>query len=72
MAASLYEYLYCPDPDIKKRLKQVFKKDTSGKYREVESEDVAIKPGSILNINPERAEKKDPFQESSGDVLSSV
>ncbi|XP_028282818.1 aquaporin-4-like isoform X1 [Parambassis ranga] len=72
MAAGLYEYLYCPDPDIKKRLKQVFKKDTSGKYREVESEDIAIKPGSIHNIDPERAEKKDPFQDSSGDVLSSV
>ncbi|XP_044076583.1 aquaporin-4 isoform X2 [Siniperca chuatsi] len=72
LAAGLYEYLYCPDLDIKKRLKQVFQKDTSGKYREVDTEDIAIKPGSIHTISDlEKAEKKD-FQDSTGEVLSSV
>ncbi|XP_072219869.1 aquaporin-4 isoform X2 [Leuresthes tenuis] len=72
LAAGLYEYLYCPDPDIKKILKQVFKKDPSAKYKEVETDDLAIKPGSIHNIDQEKAEKKDPLQDSTGEVLSSV
>ncbi|XP_030017219.1 aquaporin-4 isoform X2 [Sphaeramia orbicularis] len=69
LAAALYEYLYCPDPEIKQRLKQVFQKDQSGKYMEVEKEDIPIKSGSI---DLEKAEKKDPYQDSSGEVLSSV
>uniref|UniRef100_A0A3B4G3D6 Aquaporin-4 n=1 Tax=Pundamilia nyererei TaxID=303518 RepID=A0A3B4G3D6_9CICH len=56
LAAGLYEYLYCPDPEIKKRMKQVFKKDPTGKYREVEAGDIAVKPGSIHNINVEKAD----------------
>uniref|UniRef100_A0A3Q3B400 Aquaporin-4 n=1 Tax=Kryptolebias marmoratus TaxID=37003 RepID=A0A3Q3B400_KRYMA len=72
LAAALYEYLYCPDPEIKQRLKQVFKKDSSGRYKEVEPEEPVITPGSIHHIDLEKAEKKDPFRESSGEVLSSV
>nr|QRN45646.1 AQP4 [Bostrychus sinensis] len=68
IAAGLYEYLYCPDPEVKKRLKQVFQKDQSGKYKEVESEDITIKPGST---DMEKTEKKDPYNDT-GDVLSSV
>ncbi|XP_031591478.2 aquaporin-4 isoform X2 [Oreochromis aureus] len=56
LAAGLYEYLYCPDPEIKQRMKQVFKKDPSGKYREVETGDIAVKPGSIHNISVEKAD----------------
>ncbi|XP_004542792.2 aquaporin-4 isoform X2 [Maylandia zebra] len=56
LAAGLYEYLYCPDPEIKKRMKQVFKKDPTGKYREVEAGDIAVKPSSIHNINVEKAD----------------
>ncbi|XP_037538124.1 aquaporin-4 [Nematolebias whitei] len=72
LAAALYEYLYCPDPEIKKRLKQVFKRDSSGGYKEVEPEEPVIKQGFIHHIDLEKAETKDPFQESSGEVLSSV
>lgn len=79
LAAGLYEYLYCPDPEIKKKLKQVFQKDSSGKYKEVETsvylgepEDIAIKSGSIHAIELEKSEKKDPFRDSTGEVLSSV
>ncbi|KAM9323378.1 aquaporin-4 [Pholidichthys leucotaenia] len=72
LAAGLYEYLYCPDPEVKKRLKQVFKKDQSGKYREVETDDISIKPGSIDDTDVEKTKKKDNFQESTGEVLSSV
>lgn len=71
LAAGLYEYLYCPDPEIKKRLKQVFRKDSAGRYREVETED--IKTDSIHTISDlERAEKKDALQDTKGEVLSSV
>ncbi|XP_030607654.1 aquaporin-4 isoform X2 [Archocentrus centrarchus] len=65
LAASLYEYLYCPDPEIKKRMNQVFKKDPSGKYKEVETGDIAVKPGSIHNISVEKTD-------STGEVLPSV
>lgn len=68
LAAGLYEYLFCPDADMKKRLKQVFQKDQSGRYKEVDPDDITIKPGSI---DVEKAEKKDPYNDM-GDVLSSV
>ncbi|KAM7400574.1 hypothetical protein PAMA_004992 [Pampus argenteus] len=70
LAAGMYEYLYCPDSELKKRRKQVFQKDASGKYREVETEDIAIKSGSIHIIDVEKPEKKDPFQDSSVEVSS--
>ncbi|XP_006634102.3 aquaporin-4 isoform X1 [Lepisosteus oculatus] len=77
IAGALYEYLYCPDPDMKKRLKEAFSKGSysSGKYKEVEDcrsqgeiEDLAIKPGTVHVIDVDRDEKKDPTSE----VLSSV
>lgn len=73
LAAGLYEYLYCPDPEVRKRLKLVFHKDSAGRYKEVEADDVAIKVGSIRTISDlEKAEKKEPFQDTMGEVLSSV
>ncbi|XP_058497996.1 aquaporin-4 isoform X1 [Solea solea] len=72
LAAGLYEYMYCPDPEKKNNRKLTFQKDPSGKYREVETEDITIKPGSIHTIDLEKAEKKDPFHDSAGEVLSSV
>lgn len=73
LAAGLYEYLYCPDPELKERLKLVFHKDSAGRYREVEAEDVAAKPGSVHTVcNLQKAEKKEPFQDTAGEVLSSV
>lgn len=80
MAAAVYEYLFCPDPELKKMLREVFQKDpASGKYREVEGgmyqgepDDLIIKPGSIHHIDLEKGEKKDPFLDSTGEVLSSV
>lgn len=73
LAAGLYEYLYCPDPELKKRLRMVFHKDSAGRYREVEAEDAAIKPGSVPTVSDlERAEKKESFQDTAGEVLSSV
>ncbi|XP_010882777.3 aquaporin-4 isoform X2 [Esox lucius] len=77
IAAAFYEHLFCPDPELKKRLQDVFQRDTaSGKYSEVEGdvyqgepEDLIIKPGSIQRVDLEKAEKKDPFRD---EVLSSV
>lgn len=73
LAAGLYEYLYCPDPEMKKRLKQVFQKDSAGRYREVETDDQVIKVGSIHAVcDLEKAEKKGAFSDAPGEVLSSV
>lgn len=73
LAAGLYEYLYCPDHEVRKRLKLVFHKDSAGRYQEVVADDVAIKPGSIHTISElEKAEKKESFQDTTGEVLSSV
>lgn len=73
LAAGLYEYLYCPDPEERKRLKQVFQKDSTGTYREVETDEFIVKPGSVHTISdPEKSEKKDPFHDTTGEVLSSV
>ncbi|KAJ8012123.1 hypothetical protein DPEC_G00065400 [Dallia pectoralis] len=75
MAAALYEYLFCPDPEMKTR--KVFQRDAaSGKYSEVEgdvyrgqSEDQIVKPGFIRHAGPETTGKKEPFRD---EVLSSV
>ncbi|XP_066575684.1 aquaporin-4 isoform X2 [Amia ocellicauda] len=79
IAAALYEYLYCPDPDMKKRFKEVFSKGSypSRKYQEVEecrsqgeTEDVMIRPGTVHVIDLEKDEKKD--KDPASEVLSSV
>lgn len=73
LAAGLYEYLYCPDPEVRKRLKLVFHKDPAGRYQEVEADDIAVKPGSIHTISKlGNAEKKEAFRDTAGEVLSSV
>ncbi|KAG7488335.1 hypothetical protein MATL_G00034340 [Megalops atlanticus] len=79
IAGALYEYLYCPDPDLKKRFAGVFAKDSypSAKYKEVEDnrfqrdvDELVIKPGPFHVLDVERAEKKD--RDPSSEVLSSV
>ncbi|CAB1317426.1 unnamed protein product [Coregonus sp. 'balchen'] len=80
IAAALYEYLFCPDPELKKMLRDFFQKDpASTKYREVEGsvyqgepDDLITNPGSIHHIDLEKGENKDPFRDSTGEVLSSV
>ncbi|XP_036374907.1 aquaporin-4-like [Megalops cyprinoides] len=69
IAGALYEYLFCPDPELKMRFRGVFSKDASGKYREAEG--LVIKPGSVQTVDVETPEKKEPFRDSS-EVLSSV
>ncbi|XP_062849485.1 aquaporin-4-like [Trichomycterus rosablanca] len=79
LAAAMYEYLYCPDPEQKTCCKETFVKDSSGKYKEVECpntyyagdpDDLMIRPGS--SDETEKEEKKEALQDPSGDVLSSV
>uniref|UniRef100_A0A674AHW3 Aquaporin-4 n=2 Tax=Salmo trutta TaxID=8032 RepID=A0A674AHW3_SALTR len=80
-AAAFYEYLFCPDPELKRMLRDVFQKDpASRKYREVEGngvyqgepDDLITKPPSIHHIYLEKGEKKDPFRDLTDEVLSSV
>ncbi|XP_033857010.2 aquaporin-4 isoform X2 [Acipenser ruthenus] len=79
IAAAMYEYLYCPDPKMKQRLKEVFSRASypSGKYMEVdenksqgEADDLVIKPGSIHVIDVEKEENKE--KDPTSEVLSSV
>lgn len=79
LAAAMYEYLYCPDPELKKSCKEMFMKDSTGKYKEVESsitphvgepDDITISPGSSTDM--EKVEKKEALQDVTGDGLSSV
>lgn len=75
-AGCLYEYVFCPDVEIKSRLKEVLNKasqQSKGKYSEVEesksqieSDDLLLKPG-IVHVFDEK-KGKDP----SGEVLSPV
>lgn len=81
LAGALYEYVFCPDVELKRRFKEAFSKaaqQTKGSYMEVEdnrsqveTEDLILKPGAVHVIDIDRGEErkgKDP----SGEVLSSV
>lgn len=79
LAAAIYEYLYCPDPELKKCCKEMLIKDSSEKYKDVECsisqqagepDDITISPGSSTDM--EKREKKEALQDVSGDGLSSV
>lgn len=81
LAGALYEYVYCPDVELKHRFKDVFSKATQqskGKYVEVEdsrsqieTDDLILKPGIVHVIDIERGEGKKRGDPSS-EVLSSV
>ncbi|XP_044149010.1 aquaporin-4 isoform X1 [Bufo gargarizans] len=76
LAGALYEYVFCPDVELKNRLKEVLNKATQsskGKYSEVEesksqigSDELFLKPG-IVHVLEEKKVK-----DTSGEVLSSV
>lgn len=81
LAGALYEYVFCPDVELKRRLKEAFSKaaqQTKGSYMEVEdnrsqveTEDLILKPGLVHVIDLDRGEEK-KGKDSSGEVLSSV
>lgn len=79
MAAAVYEYLFCPDPDLKRRYADVLSKSPFQiePYQVVDTEtypsDQAqhmAKQAAIRVLELERVEKKE--RESAGEVLSSV
>ncbi|XP_053103426.1 aquaporin-4 isoform X1 [Hemicordylus capensis] len=76
LAGALYEYVYCPDTELKRRFKDAFTKSSQqskGKYIEVEdsrsqveTDDLLLKPGMVHVIDLERGEDKkgrDPTNE---------
>lgn len=78
-AATLYEYLFCPDPELKRCYTEVLSKTgfTSTKYREVQTSlradrDQLAKEHPFTVMDVERAEQKERERETSGEVLSSV
>lgn len=69
LAAALYEYLFCPDPEVKKRFSETFVKTpfTAAKQRQ----DSATAQEPLFTVmDVERAERRE--REVSGEVLSSV
>lgn len=81
LAGALYEYVYCPDVELKRRFKDVFSKaaqPSKGKYIEVddtrshvETDDLILKPGVVHVIDIDRSEDK-KGRDPSSEVLSSV
>ncbi|XP_012657480.1 aquaporin-4 isoform X2 [Otolemur garnettii] len=81
LAGGLYEYVFCPDVELKRRLKEAFSKaaqQTKGSYMEVEdnrsqveTDDLILKPGVVHVIDIDRGEEK-KGKDQSGEVLSSV
>lgn len=70
LAAALYEYLFCPDPELKKRYSDAFIKTpfTATKHRQ---DSVTAQEPLFTVMDMERAERKEK-KEVSGEVLSSV
>nr|XP_033785608.1 aquaporin-4 [Geotrypetes seraphini] len=78
LAGALYDYIYCPDAELKTRFKDVFSKTTQqskGKYIEVDdnkcrvdADSFLLKPGIVRIISTDEKKEKDPNSE----VLSSV
>ncbi|EPQ01980.1 Aquaporin-4, partial [Myotis brandtii] len=81
LAGGLYEYVFCPDVELKRRFKEAFSKaaqQTKGSYMEVEdnrsqveTDDLILKPGVVHVIDMDRGEEK-KGKDPSGEVLSSV
>lgn len=76
LAAALYDYLYCPNAELKERLRQVFQKNNAGKYSEVEGAPYPEDPGELMiksgSVHAVDAERKDPYRHTRGEVLSPV
>uniref|UniRef100_A0A5F8GLU5 Aquaporin-4 n=1 Tax=Monodelphis domestica TaxID=13616 RepID=A0A5F8GLU5_MONDO len=81
LAGGLYEYVFCPDVELKRRFKEAFSKtsqQTKGTYMEVddnrsqvETDDLILKPGLVHAIDVERGDEK-KGKDPSSEVLSSV
>ncbi|KAJ6662138.1 hypothetical protein lerEdw1_012603 [Lerista edwardsae] len=81
LAGALYEYVYCPDTELKRCLKDAFTKpsqQSKGKYIEVEdtrsqveTDDLLLKPGMVHVIDLERGDDK-KGRDPTNEVLSSV
>lgn len=64
LAAALYEYLFCPDPEVKRRFSETFVKTPF-------TQDSAAAQEPLFTVmDVERAERRE--REVSGEVLSSV
>lgn len=79
LAAAVYEYLFCPDPDLKRRYADVLSKShfQIDPYRVVDTDSypsdqaqLMAKQAAIRVLDLERTQKKE--RESAGEVLSSV
>ncbi|KAM8966558.1 aquaporin-4-like [Pelodytes ibericus] len=80
-AGAAYDYIYCPDVELRQHLKDTLKKatqKTKGKYIEVDdsrsqldADDLTLKPGTIHVIDMDQAERKHG-KDTSSEILSTV
>uniref|UniRef100_A0A8C5MHV0 Aquaporin-4 n=1 Tax=Leptobrachium leishanense TaxID=445787 RepID=A0A8C5MHV0_9ANUR len=80
-AGGAYDYIYCPDSELKQQLKDTLKKATQrtkGKYTEVDdtrsqldTDDLILKTGTIHTIDIDQTERK-RGKDSESEVLSTV
>ncbi|KAM9308549.1 aquaporin-4-like [Gastrophryne carolinensis] len=80
-AGAAYDYIYCPDAELKQHLKEAMKRaklKTKGKYIEVDdnrsqvdTEDLMLKSGTIHVIDIEQGEGK-KGKDSASEILSTV
>lgn len=69
LAAALYEYLFCPDPELKKRFSETFVKTPFSATKQRHDSGTAQEPlFTVMDV--ERAERRE--REVSEEVLSSV
>ncbi|XP_039768617.1 aquaporin-4 isoform X1 [Ornithorhynchus anatinus] len=81
LAGGLYEYVFCPDAELKRRLREAFNKaaqpakghyvEVDNSQNQVETDDLILKPGLVHVIDIDRGEEK-KGKETSSEVLSSV
>ncbi|XP_063747649.1 aquaporin-4-like [Eleginops maclovinus] len=71
LAAALYEYIFCPDPVIKRNYSEAFI-HTPFPATKLRQDSVTAQEPLFTVMDVERAERKEPEREVSGDVLSSV
>ncbi|XP_059197949.1 aquaporin-4-like [Centropristis striata] len=72
LAAALYEYLFYPDPELKRRYSEAFVIKTPFTAAKQRQGSVTAQEPLFTVMDVERAERKEREREVSGDVLSSV
>ncbi|XP_062279664.1 aquaporin-4 isoform X2 [Scomber scombrus] len=73
LAAALYEYLFCPNPNLKQRYSEVFIKTPFNATKQRQGSVTAQEPlFTVMDVERAERQEREREREVSGDVLSSV